>query len=69
MIILLGATPPLLFLSWLFIINLLGGTSWLFFGVRGGFLVSVSKLLHTGEELMLDLNFRYLKFKVIMVIR
>ena len=61
--------PPSLFLSWLFIINLLGGTSWLFFDVRGGFLVSVSKLLHTGEELMLDLSFRYLKFKVTMVIR
>ena len=57
MINLLGATSSLLFLSILFIINLLGGTPLLLFDICGKFLVGVSKLLHTGEELMLRSEF------------
>ena len=59
---LLGATPPLLFLSWLFTINLLDGTSQLFFGVCGGFLVGVLKFLHKGGWLMLRFEFSLFEF-------
>ena len=47
---LLGATPTMLFLRWLLIFNLSGSTSSLSFGVYDGFLVGVSKLLHTVKR-------------------
>ena len=62
MINLLGATSSLLFLSLLFIINLLGGTRLLLFDICGRFLAGVSKFLHTGEELMLRLEFSLYDF-------
>ena len=62
MINLLEATSPLLFLSLLFIISLLGVTPLLLFYICGRFLVGVSKFLHTGEELMLRLEFSLYDF-------
>ena len=62
MIKFLGATSPLLFLSLLFIINILGGIPLLLFDICGRFLVGVSKFLHTGEELMLRLEFSLCHF-------
>ena len=52
MIVLFGATSPLLFLS---LLILLGCTPQLLIDICGRFLVGVSKLLHTGEELMFSL--------------
>ena len=60
--ILFGVTSPLLFLSLLFIINLLGGAPSLLFDICGRFLVGVSKLLHPCEELMLRFEFSLSKF-------